>query len=143
VLIRQAMEGENVGKFMNDKPVTVSSGTTIEQLIDDYIYRYHFKMFPVVDDDRLLGCITIQQVKNVPRDQRHEKTVADLMSDCGPNNTINAGDDAMQALSRMRQTGASRLMVVDDQKQLVGIIALKDLLKFLSLKMELEEGSEE
>lgn len=38
----------------------------------------------------------------------------------------------------MNQTGSSRLMVIEEGR-LSGIIALKDMLKFLSLKVELEE----
>ena len=56
---------------------------------------------------------------------------------CGPENTVRADTDAMQALSTMSRTGASRLMVVDGDR-LLGILALKDLLRFFSLKMELE-----
>jgi CBS domain-containing protein len=37
----------------------------------------------------------------------------------------------------MNRTGSSRLMVTDGNR-LVGIISLKDLLKFLELKVELE-----
>jgi CBS domain-containing protein len=37
----------------------------------------------------------------------------------------------------MRHSNASRLMVVEGDK-LVGIIALKDMLEFLSLKIELD-----
>jgi CBS domain-containing protein len=47
--------------------------------------------------------------------------------------------DAMEALSKMSRTGSSRMMVVDGE-HLVGILALKDLLKFFSLKMELEDA---
>jgi CBS domain-containing protein len=36
----------------------------------------------------------------------------------------------------MNRLGASRLMVVDGDR-LVGIVSLKDMLKFLSLKVEL------
>ena len=43
------------------------------------------------------------------------------------------------ALAIMNRTGNTRLMVVEDKK-LIGIISLKDMLKFLSLKMELESG---
>ena len=51
-----------------------------------------------------------------------------------------AGDSgALEALSRMSRTGASRLMVVDEDR-LLGILSLKDLLRFFSLKMELEEA---
>jgi len=38
----------------------------------------------------------------------------------------------------MRRTGSSRLLVVD-HGQLVGMVSLKDLLRFLSLKIELED----
>jgi len=41
----------------------------------------------------------------------------------------------------MNQTGASRLMVVSGER-LIGIITLKDMLQFLSLKMELEETAD-
>ena len=49
-----------------------------------------------------------------------------------------ADEDAIKAISTMNQTGASRLMVTENGR-LMGIIALKDMLKFLSLKVELEE----
>jgi signal-transduction protein with cAMP-binding, CBS, and nucleotidyltransferase domain len=38
----------------------------------------------------------------------------------------------------MSKTGNSRLMVVDDGR-LVGIITLKDIMGFLSVKLELDE----
>jgi CBS domain-containing protein len=38
----------------------------------------------------------------------------------------------------MNRTGNSRLMVVDENR-LLGIVTLKDMLKFLSLKIDLEE----
>jgi CBS domain-containing protein len=44
----------------------------------------------------------------------------------------------MQALSLMARTGSGRLIVVEGNR-LVGVITLKDMLKFLSLKLELEK----
>ena len=43
----------------------------------------------------------------------------------------------LQALAKMQRTGSSRLLVTDGER-LVGIISLKDLLRFLNLKLELE-----
>jgi signal-transduction protein with cAMP-binding, CBS, and nucleotidyltransferase domain len=59
-------------------------------------------------------------------------------SQCSPENTIEPQADAMKAISIMNRTGNSRLMVVEGG-HLVGIIALKDLLELLSLKVELED----
>jgi CBS domain-containing protein len=39
----------------------------------------------------------------------------------------------------MQRTGSSRLLVTDGDR-LVGILSLKDLLRFLDLKLELEDG---
>jgi hypothetical protein len=47
----------------------------------------------------------------------------------------------MTALSRMNRTSKSRLLALDGGR-LVGVVALKDLLKHLSLRIELEEDDE-
>jgi predicted transcriptional regulator len=47
--------------------------------------------------------------------------------------------DTTAVLAEMNRGALSRLIVVDHGK-LVGIIALKDILRFLSLKLDLEYG---
>jgi Zn-dependent protease len=140
LLLRRAFEGEPVSRFMQPNPVTVPRGISVADLVQDYIYRYHFKMFPVVDDaGRLRGCVTTRQVRELPRDEWDRQTVGALAEKCDPVTTVRADTDAMQALSTMSRTGASRLMVVDGDR-LLGVLSLKDLLRFFSLKMELEEA---
>jgi Zn-dependent protease/CBS domain-containing protein len=139
LLLRRALEGETVARFMHPDPVTVPRGISVEELVKDYIYRYHYKMFPVVDDaGRLLGCVTARQVRELPRDEWDRQTVGALAARCTPENAVGPDTDAMEALSRMSRTGASRLMVVEGDR-LLGILTLKDLLRFFALKMELEE----
>ena len=45
----------------------------------------------------------------------------------------------MEALGKMQRTGSSRLLVTEGDR-LLGIVSLKDLLRFLNLKLELEGG---
>jgi len=138
LVVRKALEGEHVRRFMNPNPVTVPVSVTVQELVEDYIYKYHYKMFPVMDGDRLAGCITTREVKEIPREAWSRESVGRLATRCSPENTIGPGADAIQALTIMNQTGVSRLMVVEGG-HLVGIVTLKDLLSFLSLKVELEE----
>jgi len=138
LLVRRAMEGEQVRRFMQENPVTVSPSLSLQELVEDYMYTYHFKMFPVVDSGKLIGCVTAGQVKDVPREEWGRRTVGTISRQCSPYNTIEPEADAMKALSLMNQSGTSRLMVVD-RDRLVGIISLKDLLRFISLKVELED----
>jgi Zn-dependent protease/CBS domain-containing protein len=140
LLLRRAFEGEPVSRFMQADPVTVPRSISVLELVQDYVYRHHFKMFPVVDDSgRLVGCVTTRQIRELPREEWDRQTVGALARGCSPENTVRADSDAMEALSRMSRTGASRLMVVDGDR-LLGILSLKDLLRFFSLKMELEEA---
>jgi len=138
VLIRNALEGETIQRFMKKDPVSASSSISIKDLVEDYIYNYHFKMYPVVEAGELIGCITSRQVKDIPRDQWASLTVGNVASRCSPENTIAPASDALKALSLMSRTGNSRLMVVDDGR-LVGIITLKDIMGFISVKLELDE----
>lgn len=139
LVVRRELEGEPLERFMNRDPITVSPETSLEHLAEDYIYRYHHKPFPIVEGDRLIGCITTRQLKEVPRDQWKRKTVGELATACSDENTIEPGIDAVKALDSMHRNRAGRLMVVEDNC-LIGIMALKDLLDFLSLKIELDES---
>jgi Zn-dependent protease/CBS domain-containing protein len=137
VLIRNALGGEMISRFMEPNPIVVPPSISIHELVNDYIYRYHFKMFPVTTDGTLLGCISARQVKDIPREQWDQRRVEDALTTCSLENTIPPDTDPMKALSIMNRTGNSRLLVVEGD-HLVGIITLKDMLKFLNLKMDLE-----
>lgn len=138
MLIRRSLEGEKVKRFMKSDPITVSPDISVEGLVEDYIYKHHFKMYPVVDNDKLIGCVTLNQVKTIPKEERGERMVRELAENCSEQNTIHPDEDAMKALTVMRKTNSSRLMVVEGNK-LVGVITLKDMLGLLSLKIDLEE----
>jgi Zn-dependent protease/CBS domain-containing protein len=138
LVTRRAFEGETVSRFMTPNPVTVPPGLTLLELVEDYIYRLHYDLFPVVEDRRLIGCITARDLKSVPRDDWPHRRVRQVMHPCGRENTIGPEADPVQALSRMRRHDASRLLVMSDGR-LLGIVALKDLLGFLALKMDLED----
>ena len=79
-------------------------------------------------------------VRELDRNEWDRQTVGAIAVPCSEANTIGPDREATEALSRMSRAGLSRLLVVDDHR-LVGIITLKDLLRFLALKVELE-GSE-
>lgn len=139
VLTRKVLEGEKVRRFMVKDPVSVTPSLSVGQLVNDYVFKYHYKMFPVTEKESPVGCITIKQLEKVPKDEWGRHTVSELATHASPENTISPDADAVDALAIMNRTGNTRLMVVEDKK-LIGIISLKDMLKFLSLKMELESG---
>ena len=139
LFIRKALEGEQVMRFMKTDLITVPASTSINELVDSYIYKYHHKMYPVLDDSGLIGCVTTRSVKEIPKDHWSSREVGEIASPLSDDNSIVYNADAMESLSKMSRTGNGRLLVLKDGK-LVGIITLKDMIEFLSMKMDIEKN---
>jgi len=137
VLINRALEGEKIRRFMVTEPVTVPDSISLSELVEGYIYRYHHKMYPVVKSGNVLGCITIRQIKSVPKDEWPVRKVGEISSRLSPENTIRPDTGAAEALSLMSRSGNSRLIVLENDR-LAGILSLKDMLQFLSLRLSAE-----
>jgi Zn-dependent protease/CBS domain-containing protein len=141
VLVRQLLRGEPVSRFMTADPVAVPPALDLRSWVEDYVYRHHRKAFPVVAGGRLEGLITTAALADYPREDWPLHTVAEAMQrDLGAV-SVPPDADALAALGKMQSTGLSRLLVVDGGR-LVGIVSLKDLLRFLHLKLELEDNGE-
>ncbi|HEX6984619.1 MAG TPA: CBS domain-containing protein, partial [Planctomycetaceae bacterium] len=139
LLVRRALEGEPVSRFMTPDPVTAPAGVTLREFVEDYVYRHHFKMFPVVDETgRLIGCLSVDRVKQVPREEWEATTVREVAEGCSRRNTVSPETDAMTALSRMQRLGLSRLMVTQGDR-VVGIFSLRDVMKLMALRVELDD----
>lgn len=138
LILRRQLEGEPVSRFMKTDVRTVPPEATIRELVDDYVYRYHHKMFPVARNGDLVGCVTTRQIKEIPREQWEQRSVGEVAEQCSERNTIPSDADAMQALSRMQRNRSSRLMVVD-HGHLKGVFSLKDAMDLMATRVELGE----
>lgn len=139
LLVQQALHGETVRRFMAKEPVTVAPDTTVQEFIENYLYRYDYDVFPITEGGRLVGCASLRQAKTVPREQWNDVRVGEICESCGDANTIDAAVDANEALAKMQKSYNGRLMVTDNNR-LIGVLTLKDLLRYLKMRTELEDA---
>lgn len=137
LILRQLLQGIPVERFMTREPVAVPMKLDLRHWVEDYVYRYHRKLFPVVSDGHLAGVIGTQALARYPRAEWERHTVAEVMKPDGEAQRIRPDTDALQALEQMRRAGTSRLLVTEGDR-LVGVVSLTDLLGFLDLRLELE-----
>lgn len=137
VVMREELRGETVDEFMTRNVVTVSPRTTLDELMDAYVYKYHFKMFPVTRDDMVLGWVGAQDVQQVHREEWPQTRVEAILHPVSDDNSVDPEAPALTALSLMNRTGQSRLMVIRDQR-LKGVISIKDLLRFIARRTDQE-----
>ncbi len=137
VLVRQVLAGEPVRRFMNAEPIVVPASMDLRTWVEDFVYRHHRKMFPVVSDGRLEGCVETRAIGNIPREEWDRHSVGEVMRSDLSALTISPDADAMEALGKMQRNGVTSLLVTAGDR-LVGVISLSDLLRFLDLKLDLE-----
>src|SRR5437667_192318 len=79
-LLREALGKVRVGDIMTREVHTIDPGLTLDQAVADYFLPHKHGGFPVVWGDRLLGVITLHDVRDVPRERRATATVRDAIT---------------------------------------------------------------
>jgi len=117
--------------------VSVAPDLPLNQLINSYFLHYGYKGFPVAQAGRVLGMVSVFNVKGLPEDQQKTKTVAQVMEPLNDDLLISPQVSLTEALSKMGQTEAGRLVVMQGGK-MVGLISKTGLLRYLEMKRILE-----
>jgi len=139
MLLRSALEGEPVSRFMHPHPVAVQPEMSLRQLVEDYIYRYDYKLYPVVQSgsDNLVGCVATKDVRSVPAEEWDRHQVAEVAHACSAENTVSPETNALEALAKIQENDGHSLLVTD-HRHLVATVTPRDIMNFLSAKMELQ-----
>jgi len=141
LLWHTALEGEPVRRFMRPDPVAVRPEMSLRQLVEDYIYRYDFKSYPVVADGEhnLVGCVATRDVRQVPPEEWDRHQVAEMVQPCSDRNTVSPDTDALQALAKMRDNNGASLLVTE-RNHLLATVSPGDIMNFLAAKLDLQGG---
>ncbi|MCH8172041.1 MAG: site-2 protease family protein [Proteobacteria bacterium] len=140
VLLKSSLENRPISRFMVTEPISVPSTVTVRELVEGYFYKHHHKLFPVVDGERLQGVIELKDVKRVAPDKWDTLSVANIMQKLSQKNTVPETMDAMEALARLQKLKRSRVLVISTNGQLLGILTLKDMLDYFTMKTDLERS---
>jgi Zn-dependent protease len=142
LLAGQLLAGIPVRRLMQTNLVTAPADLPLPQLIEGVLVQRGLKRVPVVDDDgRLLGCVGIDEVKRIPPDERITASIRDILTPLGMDATVAPDAEARAALEQMQRAGHGRLFVIEGGR-LIGVLTLKDLLQYLSVKSELQAADE-
>ncbi len=136
LIARHMLQHIAVGRLMVRNPVTVTPDVPVARAIELFLAN-NLKFLPVVADGRAAGHIGLKEVKSLTPIERSERPVGRALMPVSTENSIGPQADAAAALEQMRRTGSTRLLVVENGR-LAGVICLKDLLDYLTLRSELD-----
>jgi len=136
-LMRKALEGVRVGEVMVENVVCVAPDLPLDQLVRDHILHHGYKGFPVVEEGRVVGLVTLNGVKQIREEERPTTPVREVMEAAEDTIRISPQASLADALRAMAASGSGRLLVLRGDK-LVGLITKSGLLRFVEIKRILE-----
>ncbi len=137
LLLRRILEGVHAWEAMTRAPETVSPDLPLRDLVDDYFLKRRYNAFPVEDGEgRLLGLITLTQVKGIDRDLWPTTTVEQVMMQVSDAVTVRSRDTLADVLSKLEKAKVGRALVVDNGR-LEGVISRADVAQWIDRYQQL------
>jgi Zn-dependent protease/CBS domain-containing protein len=133
--LKEHLSGVKVKDVMNTQAGSIGPETTVEQVVGNIFQRLHGRAVPVCRDDRLLGIVTIDDVKKVPREQWAVTPVESIMTR-EPLYTVTPEDGLYSAFTMIARHAINQVLVTVNDK-CIGMLTRADILTHLQLSQEL------
>jgi Zn-dependent protease/predicted transcriptional regulator len=128
--LRDLLRGVEAEDVMATNLLRIPPELSLQDAVDDYFMRYDHSGFPVDDQGRTIGLLTLRGVRKVPRAQWPTRRVRDHMVPLD-DQVLAAPDAGMDdVLDKLQDGEANRVLVVQDG-EVVGIITPTDLTRWL------------
>jgi Zn-dependent protease len=142
LLIRTSLEGVPARELMTTEPETVPSDLKLQDLVDEYFLKGRHQAYPVLEENRPVGIITLNQVKQTPREDWATRTVKETMMPIGEGIAVNPDEKMTEVLEKIEESGMRR-MLVTQEGALAGIISASDVARWLRRRWTLGESPSE
>lgn len=133
VAFQESLSGLRVGDVMTRDVVLLDSGLTIDEAVNQYFLRLGFGGFPVVENGRLVGMLSLKELRAIPREQWGRMTVGQVMVPHDVHAEAYPDEPITAAMERMFHESRSRLVVMDGDK-VAGLVTRSGIARFLDLK---------
>ncbi|MEM2902166.1 MAG: site-2 protease family protein [Candidatus Bathyarchaeia archaeon] len=138
-IITQALSGTTVSEIMSSDVVTVDFDTPLHRLVTEYFLTRKFAGYPVRKDGAVVGMVTMDQVKRIPRPLWEKTAVRDVMKPLGELVIVEPETPASDAFYKMSRKDEGRILVMKNG-ELNGIVSRKDFTHLIKTKIDLEYG---
>jgi Zn-dependent protease/CBS domain-containing protein len=139
VTVKEHLSGVRVREVIDLSPEIISPQASIEELVRDVFLSRHHRAAAVYQDDRLVGIVTISDVKRRPQPDWSQTPVGEIMTP-SPLYSVGMNDDLESALRLLAQHDLNQLPVLEEG-QLVGFLNRADIIRYLQLSQELAAKS--
>lgn len=134
--VRRMLEDVEAEDVMAGDLRSIPANVTLREAVDDYFMRLDHSAFPVEEDGRTVGLLTLRRVKQVPREERDRTRVREAMGTVDEQVTV--APEASMAKVTEKLEGDHRRVLVVRNGEIVGIITPMDLARWLRRRQAIE-----
>ncbi|MBU2597972.1 MAG: site-2 protease family protein [Actinobacteria bacterium] len=134
-IIRSSLETVFVRDVMRRDVQTINPDITINDLVKNWFMIYGHKIFPVLENGEIIGTVSTEDVKIIPKDRWLTTTVREVLKTIKESQLINLESKVMDALHKMNGNQLDYLLIVE-QNRLLGIIHIDDIMRYVKLKRD-------
>ena len=139
--MRASLTGVRVRDIMTPDPTTFASSMTVADLLDNQLHRYRFSSYPLISPTgELEGLTTMSRIRHVSVNVRRTTRLIDTACPLSQVPVGSPGEPIPDLLQRMQASPDGRAFVLDDSRQLVGIVSPSDIARFVQLSMLRSQG---
>ena len=133
VVVEDILEDVPVKRMMYTDVPVVHADLTVAKLVDDYIMKSDNRAFIVFDGEKMLGLVTIEDVRKTAPEARSLTLVRDVMTPSQKMIVAAPDEEASEAFYRLQSEDIRQLPVVNGNK-IVGLLRRKDIIRWLQLQ---------
>lgn len=130
-ILRDVLRGFVASDLMSPRPEVVAAGISLASLVQDHLMHLRYGSYPVVEGDELLGMVTLESVRRVPKADWGTRTAAQAMTPLSECAVVAPSTSMEVALEEMSRGGSPGRALVVDSGRLVGIISGSDVARWL------------
>lgn len=133
-VLRAGLEGATARDAMTAGPRVVAPDISVGELVEDHFLEEKHGSYPVVEEGRPVGLVTLEETGQVPRERWDATRVRDVMIPFGDEVSVEPDRELFEVIRKIGESPARRVLVVDDGGRLEGIVTARDVTAWLALQ---------
>lgn len=135
VTLREQLSGVQVKEVMTTNAMQISPDTSVAELVSNVFRKQHGRAVPVCENDKVVGIVTVTDVKELPQDKWEGTEVEEIMTS-EPLYSVTPDDDLNIALRLITKHDINQVLVLRG-KECAGLVSRSDILTYLQMSQEL------
>jgi len=131
--LQETLSGIKVKDIMVTEMQTIDPSISLDEAVNQYFLRYGYGGFPVIDDGKFLGIITLKEVKEIPREDWRNVKVSEVFVPHDKKWEVPPDADVMRALELMIKEDKGRIVVTEKDK-IIGLITRNGIARYVQIK---------